>query len=87
MFGELLTAMLTPFDNNGVINTPVISKLSKKLIKDGNDGIVLAGTTGESPNLSYGDTMFAFWELAASQRQFIIILSYSIISWLPSTPS
>ena len=55
MFGELLTAMLTPFDNNGVINTPVISKLSKKLIKDGNDGIVLAGTTGESPNLSYED--------------------------------
>ena len=55
MFGELLTAMLTPFDNNGVINTPVVSKLTKKLIKDGNDGIVLAGTTGESPNLSYED--------------------------------
>ena len=43
------------FDNNGVINTPVISKLSKKLIKDGNDGIVLAGTTGESPTLNHDE--------------------------------
>ena len=55
MFGELITAMLTPFDNNGVISTSTIAKLSKKLIQDGNDAIVLAGTTGESPNLSYED--------------------------------
>ena len=55
MFGELLTAMVTPFDQNGTIATDTIAKLSKKLINDGNDGLVLAGTTGESPNLSKDD--------------------------------
>ena len=55
MFGQLLTAMITPFDSNGIISTDTIARLSKKLISDGNDGIVLAGTTGESPNLSKDD--------------------------------
>lgn len=55
MFGELLTAMVTPFDQNGVISTDTIARLSKKLVSDGNDGLVLAGTTGESPNLTKDD--------------------------------
>ena len=55
MFGELLTAMVTPFDQNGIIATDTIAKLSKKLVNDGSDGLVLAGTTGESPNLSKDD--------------------------------
>ena len=55
MFGELLTAMVTPFDKNGVIATDRIVRLTKKLISDGNDGLILAGTTGESPNLTYED--------------------------------
>ena len=60
MFGELFTAMVTPFDQNGIIATDVISTLSKKLIKDGSDGIVLAGTTGESPNLSQEDRIILY---------------------------
>ena len=55
MFGNLLTAMITPFDREGIISTDVVTRLSKKLYADGNDGIVLAGTTGESPNLSIED--------------------------------
>ena len=55
MFGNLLTAMVTPFDNEGIISTDVVTRLSQKLYVDGNDGIVLAGTTGESPNLSIDD--------------------------------
>jgi len=60
MFGELLTAMVTPFDENGIIATDVVTSLSKKLIKDGSDGIVLAGTTGESPNLSQEDRIILY---------------------------
>ena len=60
MFGELLTAMVTPFDLNGIISTDVVSSLSKKLVKEGSDGIVLAGTTGESPNLSQEDRIILY---------------------------
>jgi len=60
MFGEVLTAMVTPFDENEIIATDVVTSLSKKLIKDGSDGIVLAGTTGESPNLSQEDRIILY---------------------------
>lgn len=60
MFGELLTAMITPFDNNGIISTSSIATLSNKLIKDGNDGLVLAGTTGEAPNLTTEDRIILY---------------------------
>ena len=54
-FGNLLTAAITPFDKNGVIETDTFWRLCKKLIADGSDGIVLTGTTAESPNLTESD--------------------------------
>ena len=66
MFGELLTAMVTPFDLNGIISTDVVSSLSKKLVKEGSDGIVLAGTTGEAPNLSQEDRIILYRTSLAS---------------------
>ena len=51
-FGKLLTAAITPFDSNGVIQTDTFWRLCKKLVADGSDGIVLTGTTAESPNLT-----------------------------------
>ncbi|WP_350345013.1 4-hydroxy-tetrahydrodipicolinate synthase [Proteinivorax tanatarense] len=52
MFGEVLTAMITPFDAKGRVDLQNAQKLAKDLLKKGNDGIVLVGTTGESPTLS-----------------------------------
>ncbi|WP_353892035.1 4-hydroxy-tetrahydrodipicolinate synthase [Proteinivorax hydrogeniformans] len=52
MFGEVLTAMVTPFDENGKLNLKTAQRLARHLIKKGNDGLVLAGTTGESPTLT-----------------------------------
>ncbi len=54
-FGQLLTAVVTPFDKNGVISTDTFWRLCKKLVHDNSDGLVLSGTTGESPNLSMKD--------------------------------
>ncbi len=54
-FGKLLTASITPFDNNGVLNTDTFWRLCRKLVHDKSDGLVLTGTTGESPNLTIKD--------------------------------
>ena len=51
-FGEILTAMVTPFDANGEIDYNVARDLVNHLIENGTDGLVVAGTTGESPTLS-----------------------------------
>ncbi|MGG0657213.1 4-hydroxy-tetrahydrodipicolinate synthase [Rummeliibacillus pycnus] len=51
-FGQILTAMVTPFDQNGEIDFPAAKKLINYLIANGTDGLVVAGTTGESPTLT-----------------------------------
>ncbi|GAC1506461.1 MAG: 4-hydroxy-tetrahydrodipicolinate synthase [Candidatus Dormibacteraceae bacterium] len=50
--GRLLTAMLTPFKADGSVDYAAAEKLAVTLIADGSDGVVLSGTTGESPSLS-----------------------------------
>ena len=54
-FGKLLTAVITPFDSNGVLNTDTLWRICKKLVHEKSDGLVLSGTTGESPNLTKED--------------------------------
>lgn len=51
-FGELITAMVTPFDEKGSLNIETCNDLMEHLIKNGSDGILLSGTTGESPTLT-----------------------------------
>ncbi|WKA50671.1 4-hydroxy-tetrahydrodipicolinate synthase [Planococcus liqunii] len=51
-FGQIITAMVTPFDANGEIDFPATKNLVEHLIANGSDGLVVAGTTGESPTLS-----------------------------------
>ena len=50
--GRLLTAMLTPFKADGSVDYDAAQKLAVMLVNDGSDGVVVAGTTGESPTLS-----------------------------------
>jgi 4-hydroxy-tetrahydrodipicolinate synthase len=52
LFGHVVTAMVTPFDAAGQVDYGKAAALAKRLIEDGNDGLVIAGTTGESPTLS-----------------------------------
>jgi len=50
--GRLLTAMITPFKPDGSVNYDAAERLAAMLIADGSDGVVVSGTTGESPALS-----------------------------------
>lgn len=51
-FGQIITAMVTPFDERGNIDYPATEKLIDHLIENGSDGLVVSGTTGESPTLT-----------------------------------
>ena len=55
LFGRILTAMITPFKENGAVDYELAIKLSNYLCDNGSDGIVLCGTTGESPTLSWSE--------------------------------
>ena len=50
--GRLLTAMVTPFKADGSVDYEAAGELAQMLVKDGSDGVVVSGTTGESPTLS-----------------------------------
>ncbi len=54
-FGKVLTAMVTPFDKSGDLDLDVAADLAKWLLDNGNDGLVVAGTTGESPTLTHDE--------------------------------
>ncbi|MGH7749120.1 MAG: 4-hydroxy-tetrahydrodipicolinate synthase [Candidatus Dormibacteria bacterium] len=51
--GRLLTAMVTPFDAAGAVDLDVAARLACALVASGSDGVVVNGTTGESPTLSH----------------------------------
>ncbi len=59
-FGDLLTAVLTPFDDNGSVDYATFWRLVKHLAENGSDGLVIAGTTGESPTLSHVEKIALF---------------------------
>jgi 4-hydroxy-tetrahydrodipicolinate synthase len=54
-FGRVLTAMVTPFKENGNVNYDVAAKLAAHLADNGSDTLVICGTTGESPTLSWDE--------------------------------
>jgi len=56
----MLTAMVTPFNEDLSINYGTAAMLAEKLIEEGSDGIVVAGTTGESPTLSTEEKISLF---------------------------
>jgi 4-hydroxy-tetrahydrodipicolinate synthase len=51
-FGEVLTAMVTPFTDDLAVDFDGAARLAKWLVDQGNDGLVVAGTTGEAPTLT-----------------------------------
>ena len=52
-FGRVLTAMVTPFAADGSVDLDLAARLAVHLVEHGSDGLVLCGTTGESPTLSW----------------------------------
>lgn len=54
---RLLTAMITPYDNQLAVNYQKAAEISEMLADNGSDGIVVCGTTGESPVLSHDEKL------------------------------
>ena len=61
--GRLLTAMITPFDEEGEIDYGQARKLAKGIIDSGSDGVLIGGTTGESPSMSDDEKLRLFGEV------------------------
>jgi len=52
-FGRVVTAMVTPFRPDGAVDLELAARLAEHLVSQGSDGLVICGTTGESPTLSW----------------------------------
>jgi 4-hydroxy-tetrahydrodipicolinate synthase len=63
-FPALMTAMATPFDGAGRLDLPAAQALAAHLVDHGSGGLVVAGTTGESPTLSTAETLDLFRAVA-----------------------
>lgn len=59
-FGRVLTAMVSPLDEEGQLNIDAAVSLAKWLVEQGNEGLVVGGTTGESPTLSIDEKLQMF---------------------------
>jgi 4-hydroxy-tetrahydrodipicolinate synthase len=60
VLGEVLTAVVTPFGRDGAVDFERFRELAQHLVESGSDGLVVAGTTGESPNLTDDERLELF---------------------------
>ena len=70
-FGRLLTAMVTPFDAEGSVDLALAGRLARHLVEEGSEGLVVCGTTGESPTLS--------WQEQVEKRRRLALM---VLFWL-----
>ena len=66
MLGEILTAIVTPFKRDGSVDLERFRVLASYLVENGSDGLVVTGTTGESPTLS-DEERFELYEAAVDE--------------------
>jgi 4-hydroxy-tetrahydrodipicolinate synthase len=66
VLGEVLTAMVTPFREDGSVDLDCFRALARHLVDNGSDGLVVTGTTGESPTLT-DDERFALYTAALEE--------------------
>ncbi len=64
--GRLLTAMVTPFNDEGMVNYEQAKKLALALLNSGSEGLVVVGTTGESPTLIREEELRLFAEVKSA---------------------
>jgi len=64
--GTILTAMVTPFDADLAVDHDKLAELAKHLVANGSDGLVVAGTTGESPTLTDDEKVAMFRSVVAA---------------------
>ena len=64
--GRLITAMATPFDAEGQVDYPQARRLANALLDSGSDGVIVSGTTGESPTLTTAEKLRLYAEVKAA---------------------
>jgi 4-hydroxy-tetrahydrodipicolinate synthase len=64
--GRLLTAMVTPFNEEGAVDYEQAKKLASALLNSGSEGVVVVGTTGESPTLIREEELHLFSEVKSA---------------------
>ena len=67
---KIITAMITPFNADGSINFDALPKLVEHLLAHHTDGILLAGTTAESPTLTHDEELKLF---AAVKKSLMVV--------------
>lgn len=72
--GRLMTAMVTPFNDDGSVNYEQAKHLALSLLNSGSEGLVVVGTTGESPTLVRDEELKLFAEIksAVGERGSVI---------------
>src|SRR5437879_2625353 len=73
-FGRVITAMVTPFDDSGRVDYTTAGPLARYLVENGSDGLVVCGTTGESPTLTTEEkiSLFKTVRQAVGERASVI---------------
>ena len=73
-FGRVLTAMITPFTADGAVDHEGAARLARHLVDNGSDGLVVSGTTGESPTLTSDEkiALFATVKSAVGERAIVV---------------
>lgn len=74
-FGHVLTAMITPFDNDNQVDFPKMTELIEHLLKNGTEGLVITGTTGESATLSRNEMGQIYRHVVAVVNKRVPILA------------
>jgi 4-hydroxy-tetrahydrodipicolinate synthase len=75
--GRLLTAMVTPFTEKGTVDYEQAKKLALALLESGNDGVVVAATTGEAPTLSWKEELQLFKEIKSAVGKKGTVVAYT----------
>jgi len=66
ILGRLITALITPFEENGKVDYEKAGKLASALLDSGSDGFVVSGTTGEGSTLNQGEKLQLFQEIKSA---------------------
>ena len=81
--GRLLTAMVTPFDDQGKVDYQQAKRLANALLDSGSDGVMVGATTGEGPTLSHEEKLHLWGDVKAAigERGVVVANTGNYCTW------
>ena len=74
-FGNVITAMITPFHEDGSVNYEGAVKLAQYYCENGSDGILIAGTTGEGATMTEDEKLKLFTDISAAVGDKVMVMA------------